>query len=83
VRERTRSTSRHQPAPFAAEQGSGFALIGGLTLDAWGISRATKDADFAVPVGVAEKALEDPRFNLDFNTAFATGPARPHGVAFK
>jgi len=25
----------------------------------------------------------DPRFELDFNTAFATGPARPHGVAFK
>jgi selenium-binding protein 1 len=22
----------------------------------------------------------DPRFNLDFNTAFATGPARPHGI---
>lgn len=25
----------------------------------------------------------DPHFNLDFNTAFATGPARPHGVAMK
>jgi len=25
----------------------------------------------------------DPRFRLDFNTAFATGPARPHGLAFK
>ena len=25
----------------------------------------------------------DPRFNLDFNTAFLTGPARPHGVAMK
>ena len=25
----------------------------------------------------------DPRFQLDFNTAFATGPARPHGMAFK
>ncbi len=25
----------------------------------------------------------DPRFRLDFNTAFAAGPARPHGVAFK
>ena len=25
----------------------------------------------------------DPRFRLDFNTAFSTGPARPHGVAFK
>ena len=25
----------------------------------------------------------DPKFRLDFNTAFSTGPARPHGVAFK
>ena len=25
----------------------------------------------------------DPAFNLDFNTAFATGPARPHGLAIK
>lgn len=26
---------------------------------------------------------EDKRFNLDFNTAFETGPARPHGIAMK
>ncbi|MCC7153258.1 MAG: hypothetical protein IT161_01715 [Bryobacterales bacterium] len=26
---------------------------------------------------------EDTRFNLDFNTAFPTGPARPHGLAMK
>ena len=25
----------------------------------------------------------DPSFNLDFNTAFSTGPARPHGIAVK
>jgi len=25
----------------------------------------------------------DPQFDIDFNTAFATGPARPHGVAMK
>jgi selenium-binding protein 1 len=25
----------------------------------------------------------DPRFNLDFNSAFPTGPARPHGTAIK
>jgi len=25
----------------------------------------------------------DPRFDIDFNVAFATGPARPHGVAMK
>jgi len=43
------------------EQGADFALIGGLALDAWGIPRATKDADFAVPVGAAEKAAESLR----------------------
>lgn len=26
---------------------------------------------------------EDKRFKLDFNTAFKTGPARPHGIAMK
>jgi hypothetical protein len=25
----------------------------------------------------------DPRFELDFDVAFATGPARPHGMAFR
>jgi selenium-binding protein 1 len=25
----------------------------------------------------------DSRFNVDFNTAFASGPARPHGIAMK
>jgi selenium-binding protein 1 len=27
--------------------------------------------------------VEDKRFQLDFNTAFKTGPARPHGIAMK
>jgi len=29
------------------------------------------------------RLLLDRRFDVDFNTAFATGPARPHGVAMK
>jgi hypothetical protein len=29
------------------------------------------------------KLALDPRFDIDFNTAFTTGPARPHGVAMK
>lgn len=45
-------------AAVLEEQGSEFALIGGLALEAWGIARATKDADFAVPVGAAEKAAD-------------------------
>ena len=33
---------------------------------------------------VTERGLVlDHRFKLDFDTAFPTGPARPHGVAFK
>jgi hypothetical protein len=30
-----------------------------------------------------DKLTLDPRFQLDFNTAFPTGPARPHGIAMK
>ena len=38
----------------------------------------------AVPNKGTEDDLDlDPRFNLNFNTAFATGPARPHGIAIK
>ena len=33
---------------------------------------------------VSRHSLElDTRFDLDFNTAFETGPARPHGIAVK
>jgi hypothetical protein len=51
------------PSVAAAQEaldalGVPYALIGGLALDAWGIPRATKDADIAVPVGVAERAAE-------------------------
>jgi selenium-binding protein 1 len=31
----------------------------------------------------ANSLTVDNRFNLDFNTAFPTGPARPHGIAVK
>jgi 56kDa selenium binding protein (SBP56) len=35
-------------------------------------------------IKVSHNALTlDSRFNLDFNTAFRTGPARPHGIAMK
>ena len=30
-----------------------------------------------------DKLTEDKRFSLNFNTAFATGPARPHGIAMR
>jgi selenium-binding protein 1 len=30
-----------------------------------------------------DRLERDGRFNLDFNTAFPSGPARPHGIAFK
>jgi selenium-binding protein 1 len=35
-------------------------------------------------IKVFEDHLElDPRFDIDFNTAFSTGPARPHGIEMK
>ena len=43
------------------------------------------EGDHKVHVAKVKKdGLElDPRFELDFNTAFSTGPARPHGIAMK
>ena len=43
------------------------------------------DGDHKVHVlKVTPHSLEvDARFDLDFNTAFPSGPARPHGIAFK
>jgi hypothetical protein len=43
------------------------------------------EGDHRVHVALVSKddLVLDPRFRLDFNTAVATGPARPHGVAFK
>jgi len=43
------------------------------------------DGDHKVHVVNVEpdKLTLDPRFQLDFNTAFPTGPARPHGFAMK
>jgi hypothetical protein len=43
-------------ADVLAGQGVNFALIGGLSLEAWGMPRATKGVHFAVPVGAAERA---------------------------
>lgn len=31
----------------------------------------------------AKRLQLDTRFNLDFDTAFPTGPARPHGIEMK
>ena len=43
------------------------------------------EGDHKVHVAKVRKdGLElDPRFELDFNTAFSTGPARPHGITIK
>jgi len=54
-----------------------------LNEDAAGIIHFEGDHKIHV-VKVTHDALsEDTRFNLDFNTAFPTGPARPHGIAMK
>ena len=43
------------------------------------------EGDHIIHVAQVKKGdlVLDPRFQLNFNTAFNTGPARPHGVAFK
>jgi selenium-binding protein 1 len=54
-----------------------------LNEDSFGKVHVEGDHKVHVP-RVERNNLElDPRFELNFNTAFATGPARPRGVAFK
>jgi len=54
-----------------------------LNEDAFG--KVHREGDHRIHVAnVKRDRLElDWRFTLDFNTAFAAGPARPHGMAFK
>ena len=51
--------------------------------DDFGKVHAEGDHKIHVAQVTTDNLLLDARFNLDFNTAFAAGPARPHGVAFK
>ncbi len=70
--------SVHAASAVLSAAGTRFALIGGLALEAWGIQRATKDADFAVPVGSAEMAADQ----LAAKTA-QIHPLRIGGVAVR
>jgi selenium-binding protein 1 len=54
-----------------------------LNEDAFGKVHAEGDHKVNVAKVTRNSLHLDPRFQLNFNIAFATGPARPHGVAFK
>lgn len=54
-----------------------------LNEDSFGKVHAEGDHKIHVAKVSANDLVLDPHFDLDFNTAFATGPARPHGVAIK
>ena len=54
-----------------------------LNEDDAGKVHAEGDHKVHVATVSAHDLVLDPRFQLDFNTAVGTGPARPHGVAFK
>jgi selenium-binding protein 1 len=54
-----------------------------LNEDAAGKVHAEGDHKIHVATVTANDLVLDPKFELDFNTAFSTGPARPHGMAFK
>ncbi len=54
-----------------------------LDEDAFGKVHAEGDHKIHVARVTREKMVLDPRFDLDFNTAFASGRARPHGLVFK
>jgi len=54
-----------------------------LNEDSFGKVHAEGDHHVHVARVTSRDLILDPRFQLDFNTAFTTGPARPHGLAFK
>jgi selenium-binding protein 1 len=54
-----------------------------LNEDAAGIIHFEGDHKVHVIKVTHDSITEDTRFKLDFNTAFSTGPARPHGIAMK
>ena len=54
-----------------------------LNEDGAGKVHAEGDHKVHVAKVTASDLVLDPRFDLDMNKAIATGPARPHGVAFK
>jgi hypothetical protein len=54
-----------------------------LNEDAGGIIHFEGDHKVHVLNVTHDTLTEDTRFKLDFNTAFSTGPARPHGIAMK
>ncbi len=54
-----------------------------LNEDDFGKVHAEGDHKIHVALVTSDNLVLDSRFNLDFNSAIATGAARPHGVAFK
>jgi hypothetical protein len=54
-----------------------------LNEDNFGKVHAEGDHKIHVAVIKENNLVLDPNFKLDFNTAFPTGPARPHGIAIK
>lgn len=54
-----------------------------LNEDGAGKVHAEGDHSIHVAKVTANDLALDPRFDLDFNKAFAAGPARPHGMAMK
>ena len=54
-----------------------------LNEDNFGKVHAEGDHKVHVAKVTKDDLILDSRFNLDFNSAFPTGPARPHGIAIK
>jgi len=54
-----------------------------LNEDNFGKVHAEGDHKIRVAKVTKEDLMLDPAFTLDFNTAFSTGPARPHGIAIR
>ena len=60
-------------------------VVSDYFLDEDDFGKVHRDGDRKVHVArvLRNRLVLDRRFDLDFNTAFETGPARPHGLTFK
>ena len=73
------------PHYMALTQDEERLVISDYFLNEDNVGKVHAEGDHKVHVARVTKddLILDSRFNLDFNTAFSSGPARPHGIAIK
>jgi hypothetical protein len=75
----------HSKVVSATRQDEKRLVISDYFLNKDNFGKVHAEADHKIHVAriTKDNLVLDPRFDLDFNTAFTTGPARPYGIAIK